>query len=282
MEESDKDLVLKGDIGSCLDLLWRKREAASVVVDFADHGLSEDDCLTLFRSLANYPSMVQLHVRDSKSPLPIKAFSALINDPGSRLRHLSLQGVTMTGKVGDYMILVESFRLCSLQSFYMNHCEFDNKNISLDPLVLGLATIATLEHVTIINTDLAPQGKEWTPHCLQLLLPQLQSLSLQEIPSLRQKQMCMLLSALEDPTCALKVLNLQQQNLSTESIIGIAQMLQKNTSLEELSLGVSCADNVAVIAKALEKRHQGLLSGGMGTARHRFWQRSCTGFVEHG
>lgn len=260
MAPSKQDLVLDGDIGSCLDLLWRNRKATSVVIDNRKRGISQDDCLTLFRSLANNPRIRRLRVRNLKNPLPAKALSVVINDPGSRLRHLHLERVTLTGKIGDYMVLIESLRFCTLQSIHMYYCEFDDKKLSLDPLVRGMATIATLEHVSLAGTKLAPEGRKWTPGCLQQLLPQLRSLTLKDIPNFRHRQLCALLSALEHPTCALRELTLQKQNLSEKSIVRIAQMLQKNTSLQELTLDVASADNVVVIARALnEKRHRSLL-----------------------
>ena len=137
MTANEQELILSGDIRSCLDLLWRKREATSLVINFSNDGISQDDCLTLFRSLAHYSSMMRLHVGELRNALPVKALSAVFNDPDNQLRHLTLERVKLTGKVGDYMVLVESLRLCSLQSIRMDHCEFDDKNISLDPLVRG-------------------------------------------------------------------------------------------------------------------------------------------------
>ena len=84
---SNQELVLSGDVGSCLDLLWKTRRAESVIVDFSNDAVSKADCLTLFRSLANYPGITSLHVNNPKKSLPLKALSAVISNPGCSLRH---------------------------------------------------------------------------------------------------------------------------------------------------------------------------------------------------
>jgi hypothetical protein len=151
------------------------------------------------------------------------------------------------------LVLVESFRLCSLQSVRMDRCEFADSNIALDPLVRAFATIPTLETLSLSRTKLAPEGKVWTCQCLQHLMPHLRSLSLSEMPDLQHDQLCLLAVALEEPSAVLKELKIQKQELSDHCLSRIGSMLCKTPSLQELSIDVKSTDQVISITKNLAR-----------------------------
>ncbi|CAB9512385.1 expressed unknown protein [Seminavis robusta] len=255
--ERNGELVLRGDLGDCMDALWEHRTATTIVVEFFEN-MSETECLMLFAILAGYSTMTSLRVSSlmDKNKLPIKALKALLRNPSVRLDSLHLDTIKLTGDIKDYLVFVESLRLCSLRSVRLEDCEFEDPTIALDPLIRGLATIPTLEHVSLARTKLAPVGIVWNCQCLFPLLPQVRSLTLEEMPDFKTNTICLLALAIEDPSCALKELKILKHRLTRKSIAYIGRMLCKTQSLQDFTLEVKNCRQVIQLAKDLTNNIQ--------------------------
>lgn len=249
----DQYLVLRNDAGSSLDVLWHNPDVTHVSVE-CEVPLSEKDFLSVFQSLAHHRKMTNLRVRCLQNALPVAALSAVINDPACQICDLTLEGLCLTGKVQEYMAFTEALRLCSLQHIRIDCCEFMDNRISLDPFVRALSSIATLESVYLSDTEIAYDNKPWDCHYFSSLVSQIRSLELNEMPDIYLQQICLLAQALENPSCALKELTIQNQCLTSEGIHRLAQMLQRNNSLETVTIDVDCVEDVIVIAKSLQDR----------------------------
>ena len=275
-------LVLRQDAKSCLAQIQNSQNTESVSVEF-DGCTSDNDFISVFQALSHLPRVQRLRViglnHNNVNPsLPIQALSVVIHDPFGKLCHLHLENINLSGTVGDYMGLVGSLRLCSLQSIQMDQCEFADQHISLDPFIRALATISTLERLSLSRTKIAPEGNGdgcWKCQCLQPLLPQLRALSLNDMPEMQHEQISSLADALESPWCALKELTIQNQALKRQSIHRIAKMLETNHSLEELTIGMRCKEEVVVLARSIQKRPSGLkrlsLPGDWGQQQEDFY-----------
>ena len=253
--DDDEYLVLRNDAGSSLDVLWHNPDVTHVSVE-CEVPLSEKEYMSVFQSLAHHRKMTNLRVRCLQNALPVAALSAVMNDPACRICDLTLEGICLAGKVQEYMAFIEALRLCSLQHIRIDCCEFMNNHISLDPFVRALSSISTLESVYLADTEIAYDNKPWDCHYFSSLVSQIRSLELNEMPDVYLEQICLLAQALENQSCALKELTIQNQCLTTECIDRLAQMLQKNTSLEAVTIDVGSVEDVIAIAKSLQDPKQ--------------------------
>lgn len=254
---TDKQLVLRDTTEATLSLLAANTDAEAVLVQLDDDGkVPQEECLALFQALAYFPRLVNLRVTFLRFPLPVTALTAILSQPTSRIANLELIGITLSGKIQEYLALVESIRQqSSLESIELAHCSFVEAKISLDPLLRALSTVPTLQHVSLTGTKVSPsESPSWDCQYLQQLILQLTSLKIGSMQDIKYEQIAVIMEALEDPSCSIKELVITDQELESESLESIADMLRINISIEDFIIELHDPAEVVTIAEALQHR----------------------------
>ena len=217
--------------------------------------VSDEELIVIFGIIGALPNIQELRIEFDELPLPAQALRNALSCPTSRLRYLALEDVRVSGSLDDFEDVADAIqRSSSLKTVRMYRCgPAEDTRATLDPIISALASVPTLKDVTLSSTHCSDEALGVLGESKSLEIVALDHMT---ICGLSLSQLCRsrsikdlrfwgmpelnddatFLSSALASNQSLKMLRIRHCNLQQESGVQLAEMIDRNTTLESLSL----------------------------------------------
>lgn len=206
-----------------------------------DDAVAVEDIPALFRAIHSNHRSVKSVIVQLPFPLDLTGEQRrwLLEEIGDlpELKELNLECYDISKRaLDDFVDSLQRNARPPLEEFCVWDLHLEDE-VTLDSLVMALSSLPTLEKVALGVENTEREVPILNESSLVVLChnPRLTSLRLANL-GLDLKGVCILSQALEMNTGALKNLELHGEDLESDAWVAIANMLEKNTSLERFSL----------------------------------------------